>query len=180
MLSIHVLNVDHGDCIVLEHRDRDASSFALIDSNIRRGQAQSPAVGKLRSLGAERLNFVVLTHPHADHYRGMLEVLQAFRGRIDDFYCFPSELHTRPRFEKLAKQFSAVAARTEDAALQNAEEFIGILLEIKKHITLDRTTEPRGPGAPLLNTGFLGAEFFTILPPARMRGFMIQALEKEA
>jgi metal-dependent hydrolase (beta-lactamase superfamily II) len=65
MLKVHVLNVEHGDSIIVEFN----GSFGLIDSN-RCGQ-RIPALEKLQALGAERLRFVALTHPHHDHYRGI-------------------------------------------------------------------------------------------------------------
>jgi beta-lactamase superfamily II metal-dependent hydrolase len=36
----------------------------------------------LRLLSVDRLHFIILTHPHEDHYQGMAEILRAFQGRI--------------------------------------------------------------------------------------------------
>lgn len=47
---------------------------------------------KLNQLGAERLEFVVLTHPHTDHYSGLLEVLCAYEGRVGAFYSYQALL----------------------------------------------------------------------------------------
>lgn len=85
MLRIHVLNVGHGDSIVLEHEDNGARSFGVIDSNGVLGQ-DPPALVKLRALGAKRLSFVALTHPHADHFVGLHRILKEFDGEVGRIY----------------------------------------------------------------------------------------------
>lgn len=70
-MSLTVLDVGQGSGALLR-----AGKTALIDAGDREyGRAVCDA---LRALGVERLELVVLTHPHADHYGGMLAVLEEF------------------------------------------------------------------------------------------------------
>lgn len=71
MLTLHFLGVGDGDCIVLELPD---GRVGLVDSNLRPGRDHSPALDFVRE---REIAFCCLTHPHADHYQGMLELLQA-------------------------------------------------------------------------------------------------------
>lgn len=71
-LAVHYIDVGHADCILLECEN----SFALIDG----GNAEDgPAIVKyLQDQGVQRLNLVVATHPHEDHYGGLATVLKTF------------------------------------------------------------------------------------------------------
>ena len=71
MLRLHFFGVGDGDCIVVELPN---GQVGLIDSNYRPHSQSSPA---LEMLKGRSLAFCCLTHPHADHYSGMLEVLKA-------------------------------------------------------------------------------------------------------
>lgn len=71
MLRITFHGVGDGDCIVIEFPD---SSVGVVDSRSRPGSSRSPAVELVRG---KKLAFCCMTHPHADHYRGLREVLEA-------------------------------------------------------------------------------------------------------
>jgi beta-lactamase superfamily II metal-dependent hydrolase len=90
MLTIHVLNVGHGSSIVVEHSSAQSREkfYGVIDSNCRANRV-CPALSKLQELGAERISFLALTHPHKDHFAGMFDVITAYQDRIDAFFCFP-------------------------------------------------------------------------------------------
>lgn len=91
-LKLHVLDVGHGDCLILEFPD--GISHAIIDCNRRKesnrgfGQDYDPSEPKVltyfRSLVQDGISpiveFVCLTHPHLDHYRGFGDLL---RGLIN-------------------------------------------------------------------------------------------------
>lgn len=46
-------------------------------------EKHNPSLDFLISNKVERLSFVILTHPHEDHYDGLDEIVEAFLGRID-------------------------------------------------------------------------------------------------
>ena len=87
-LHVHVLNVGHGDSIILEYKRNDERVYGLIDSNSN-APTEPPALTRLKELGATGLSFVCLTHPHRDHYCGMYQILREYKGRINEFYTFP-------------------------------------------------------------------------------------------
>ena len=87
MLRFHFLNVGQGSSTIVEREENGKHHFGVIDSNCRRAE-ENEVLRKLTSLGAKKLSFVMLTHPHADHYAGMSDILHRFQRRIGAFYVF--------------------------------------------------------------------------------------------
>lgn len=84
-VSIHVLDVGHGDSIVIEFPKRD--SFGIVDCNLNAkanridlGSHEPKVLSFFRRLKKEGrhpvVEFVCLTHPHHDHYSGMAALLE--------------------------------------------------------------------------------------------------------
>jgi len=69
-LSVHFIDVGQGDCTLLLS---DGKSM-LIDS----GEAEYSAkvIKYLRRKGIKRLDFIVITHPHTDHFGGMADIIK--------------------------------------------------------------------------------------------------------
>lgn len=91
-LRVHFIDVSQGDCILIE----DGSSAMLIDAgNPENGP---DIVSYIKKLGINRLDFVIATHPHADHIGGMADVINAFDiGKL----IMPKVEHTTRTFENL-------------------------------------------------------------------------------
>ncbi|MFV0413058.1 MAG: ComEC/Rec2 family competence protein [Oscillospiraceae bacterium] len=70
--KVHIIDVLQGDAALLEQN----GEFALIDAGPPEGQDNLLAY--LNGLGITRLKYVILTHPHADHYGGMQAVVENF------------------------------------------------------------------------------------------------------
>lgn len=70
--KVHIIDVMQGDAALLEQD----GYFALIDAGPPEGQDNLLAY--LHGVGVTSLEYVVMTHPHADHYGGMLAVVQQF------------------------------------------------------------------------------------------------------
>lgn len=83
MLKIHVLNVNHGDSIVIEFPNGE---WGLIDSN--KVDNSIPALDFLISRDVKKLAFLCITHPHADHYAGMSSIINHFQNRIEEVWLF--------------------------------------------------------------------------------------------
>ena len=91
-LKVHFIDVGQGDCILIE----DGNSAMLIDAgNPENGP---DIVSYIKKLGINRLDFVIATHPHADHIGGMADVINAFDiGKL----IMPKVEHTTRTFENL-------------------------------------------------------------------------------
>lgn len=70
--AVYFLDVGQNDCSLIMTKTHNV----LIDG----GGVQSGYVitGALKALGIERLDYVILTHPHADHFGGFTEILPFF------------------------------------------------------------------------------------------------------
>ncbi|MDY0130976.1 MAG: MBL fold metallo-hydrolase, partial [Methanosarcina vacuolata] len=71
-LTVHFIDVGQGDSILLQYGDKDM----LIDAGER---SESDTVAELiKNEGITSLDYVVATHPHADHIGGISDILKAF------------------------------------------------------------------------------------------------------
>jgi beta-lactamase superfamily II metal-dependent hydrolase len=175
LLTLYILNVGHGDSVVIEYLTSTGPVFGVIDSN-RTGQNIPAALQKLRELGAKELSFVALTHPHTDHYNGLLEILEAYKGHISSFYTFPLERHRR--LKELAKIYDRLYKRTDNPRIRSSlKEFVRILVHAKKFIGLQNWEEPEGFSYQLAPVGFKGVEIIAILPPKRVKSSYFRMIE---
>jgi beta-lactamase superfamily II metal-dependent hydrolase len=83
-LRIHVVNVDHGDAILVEFADYDGKAhYGIVDTGrperIYRDRLADyfQAIVDLRDMPYQ-VEFVCITHPHEDHYGGLRTVLDRF------------------------------------------------------------------------------------------------------
>lgn len=164
LLEIWTLNVGKGDSIILKYSGDEGTSFGLIDSNKPFG-GESVALEKLIELGATELSFVALTHPHADHYTGLLEILQHFRGKIDLFYSYPMFGHRDWNIDRVLGVYKSIYDSAESLTVKrNLEELIRIFVEVRDHIGFDNWPECVGPGNELRPKGFDDVEMQVMLP----------------
>lgn len=70
--AVLVLDVGQGDAVLLAQD----GAYCLIDAGPY--DARQELLAALRGLGVTKLDYLVLTHPHADHMGGMTTVLQNF------------------------------------------------------------------------------------------------------
>lgn len=76
-LNVYFVNVGQGGAIYLEFPD---GTNALIDG----GSSGESIYQFLKDKGVTKLDRVVLTHPHGDHYRGLKKVFTSFE--VDKYY----------------------------------------------------------------------------------------------
>lgn len=76
-LETHFIDVGNADCILV----RQGAASMLIDAG-EKGDADT-ILEYLRQQGVERLNWVIATHPHADHIGSMARVIREFP--VDNF-----------------------------------------------------------------------------------------------
>lgn len=72
-LSVHFIDVGYGDSILIESPD---GGNMLIDGGDR--EAGAKVVEYLKKMKIEKLDIVVVTHPHPDHIEGLSKVLENY------------------------------------------------------------------------------------------------------
>lgn len=92
-LEAHFLDVGQGDSIFIHFPD---GQTMLIDAGA--SSAGGRVVSYLQQRGVGKIDFLVATHPHADHIGGMVEVVEAFN--IGKVY-MPKVDHTSKTYENL-------------------------------------------------------------------------------
>lgn len=73
ILAVHYLDVGQGDSIFLELPN---GQCMLIDAS--EAAYSKTIIETIRALSYDRIDYVIATHPHADHIGGMEDVLKAF------------------------------------------------------------------------------------------------------
>jgi len=92
-LTVYFLDVGQGDSILIQFPDDRAM---LIDAGP--DESGGSVVSYLKQQGVKRIDYLVATHPHADHIGGMAEVIEEFD--IERVY-MPKVTHTTKLFENL-------------------------------------------------------------------------------
>ena len=76
-LKIHFLNTIWSDAIVLESNGK----YCMVDTG---SSFYYPMVEKhLKDLGVEKLEFIILTHFHTDHYGNLKNIINDFSNLSD-------------------------------------------------------------------------------------------------
>lgn len=104
-LNVHFIDVGQGDAVFIELPN---GKTMLIDA----GPSAGTVSGYIRSKGYNVIDYVVATHPDADHINGMLEVLETFG--VGTFY-MPEKEHTTQIFGKMLDAVSANGCAAEYA-----------------------------------------------------------------
>ena len=174
MLTFYVLNVGHGSSVVVEHQNGNERVFGVVDSN-KQGDTEPKALVKLRELGATKLSFLCMTHPHKDHLYGLYDIVLAFSNAINQFYSCPMGdlFSNRDRLKKLSSKLLKIIKSTDGMTQRRAAlEFVQILQwadTSAKNGTLE-WRECFGEESSIAPPGFSGVDVKTILPPSRARG----------
>lgn len=75
MVKIHFLNVDQGDTIILQWQNTDSNGIGIIDCNIN-DKGENKCIEFLQNQIIQKIDFIILSHPHFDHYSGMNGLLE--------------------------------------------------------------------------------------------------------
>lgn len=73
-LSIRFEFVGNGDCIIIEWEGDDGPQIGVVDCNS--SDRPNPVVQRLEQEEYDQVKFVVMSHPHHDHFSGLLPVLE--------------------------------------------------------------------------------------------------------
>lgn len=96
VITVHYLDVGQADSIFVELED---NKTMLIDA----GELEDSdyIIDYINNLGYNKINFLVATHPHADHIGGMQKVVKNFE--VDNVY-MPKALTNTKTYENLLKE----------------------------------------------------------------------------
>jgi len=145
-LSIHVLGAAKGESIIVQLPN---GRWGVVDCYARslNHPETNPTLKFLHESGVEKLEFLCLTHPHDDHYRGMSQILREFP--VEYFWHFGAQ--SAAHFKKLVNYLRKEAIRTGDQdAIDDVDEYIRIWLDVrgKRQAGTTRFKASR-PGVPL-------------------------------
>ena len=121
-ITIHVLGAGKGESIIIHLPDDkwgvvDCYARSLADSE------SNPTMHFLRKQGVGELEFLCLTHPHADHYRGMSQLLEEFPIRFFWQFGGQSANHFKQMVSYVQHEGES-EARSE--SIESADEFLRI------------------------------------------------------
>ncbi len=123
--AIHFKNVDQGDSIIVEWIEAGVLHIGIIDCAVNRDKVNHVLLHLKAIDGAYKLHFIILTHPHKDHYTGTLELLHYLETEkiTTSFFCHTYYYHLKLR-DKLPREkvsfltkFKTVVTRMETAGL---------------------------------------------------------------
>lgn len=177
-LKFHVLNVQHGNSIVVEHASTSGQHFGLVDCNAPLN-ATPRAIDTLGRLGATYLSFICLTHPHKDHYSGLFEVIRRFNKNIGMFYSCPlgDLLNNRQRLTTLSRNLHRLLKMSDGETERKAALE---LLQILRWAS-DRTKdweECAGFESRIAPVGFKDVSIKVLQPPRAVKGNYVNRIEK--
>jgi beta-lactamase superfamily II metal-dependent hydrolase len=170
------LDVGHGDSIVLDYSGPSGRSFGVIDSNRESISAVPAAIRLLNALQATQLSFVMLTHPHADHFRGLSSILDTFP--VNTFYSYPMYMDLE-RLKKAGKRYLDVAQQSGSPTIKaQAHEFVSLVVSAnKKRLGGMEWIDLQGPTNRVRPHGFDGTVMNVMLPFKKVKGEYFNALD---
>jgi beta-lactamase superfamily II metal-dependent hydrolase len=134
-LRVHFIDVGQADAILIQ---TPAGLNILIDAGEKR--TATDLMDYLKEQGVKRLDYLIATHPHADHIGGMAEVIKSFD--IANIY-MPRVAHTTKTYEDLLLTI-------RDKGLRIHEAKAGVVLDLGEGIEA-RLVAPASDGYRSLN-----------------------------
>ena len=77
-LQVHYIDVGQADCILIRVPTEDGTKNMLIDAGTSDGYKQAVILDYLDNLGVTTLDYMIVTHPHADHNAAALKILKTY------------------------------------------------------------------------------------------------------
>lgn len=177
MLQIWILNVGHGDSIVLKYTGPNGPAYGVIDSNRESVSVEPAALTLLRELNATELSFVLWSHPHADHFSGLSAILAAFP--VKTFYTYPMGRDI-PRLKKHGLKYLESAQLSESPTIKNQAMEFGALIVTAENKRITEQMEWQdltGPTNRVRPHGFEGVTINALLPFKKVKGEYFNALD---
>ena len=181
-IKLHVFNVNHGDSILVEVLSEEPK-YILIDSNLlfKNGSFLSPAYEYLKSKNVKKINTLIVTHFHLDHYFGIEKFLNNFE--IERVLVPPVFSKESLLFKKLVQKYKTKIRqaynRTSEAELNKK---LLSLSELLKYLNdhPEKVEEAVGKENVFRLAGINGTDFQgrVYLPLPRLKGLIREVIEK--
>ncbi len=98
MLKVIFKDVGQGDSIIIEwQNDDEEDKIGIIDSNQHNG---NPVLDYIKQRKTKEIEFIVLSHPHSDHFSGLLEILEYCKENLIEINNFIHTCKTHKSFIK--------------------------------------------------------------------------------
>ena len=134
MFKIFFKDVGQGDSIILEWRDGDQNKIGFIDCNLKKN-SENPSLNHLIKSDFKEIEFIILSHPHRDHFAGMKQLLEycalsnihinSFcHTSFQDFKYLKSSVVGVTMTQELGQLFKTIKSLTYDSKLIRAEKYI--------------------------------------------------------
>lgn len=100
MVKITFKNVGQGDSILIEWNEDDVNKIAIIDCNQHLGS--NPVLDYLIEKDFKEIDFIILSHPHLDHFSGFVDLLNYCKSQKIKIRRFLHTAQTSPDYLKAA------------------------------------------------------------------------------
>ena len=100
-MKITFKNVGQGDSIIFEFKTNRKPTIGIIDCKTFANQ--NPTINHLKKLKSKEILFLVLSHPHIDHYSGLLELLEFIENENYKVKKFIHSASVHPKYLKWAE-----------------------------------------------------------------------------
>jgi len=95
-MKVNFLNVGQGDSIILEWQESKISKIGIIDCCKNKGR--NPVIEFLATKENFQISFVVLSHPHKDHFSGLIELFNYVKENNISIDFFFHTISVHPRY----------------------------------------------------------------------------------
>ncbi len=110
-LELHMLDVGNADCFLL----KQGRTAMLIDGG--EPDDADHIVSYLHTHGVERLDAIIVSHPHADHIGSVERVIEAYETDVVYYACLPEELQEETLMHtRLAETIAKKAVTLQEAS----------------------------------------------------------------
>lgn len=183
-LTTHIFDVGHGDCIVglFEEHGSTIATFVIDCKLYKRGAKKTAAINPayvfLKKLGITRIDLLVITHLHFDHFSGVDQILDDNSISIGTLVVPPFLSSKDEIFDKIFEQVSkkikeANARGGSDPLIKGQLRSLATLLVYISN-NEDKVLEGQGPTQVISLPG--GIEVRVLLPLKKIKGLIHQRL----
>lgn len=150
-LKLHFIDVGQGDSTLLQTA---TGENVLVDAGT--DAAGEKVVAYLKSQGVKTLDYVIATHPDADHIGGMVDVLNAFTVNT---FIDSGKMHTSQTYENMLLTIDKKKIKyvvPEYAEILESDEDIGSYLQI---LHVNPNAEDNNDASLVIGGGYCGTEY---------------------